>query len=337
MNIKEVLSGTASERQVLDAAEQIRNRASDGSKLSKKQMATLEDASQISRRVFLRRAGVAGLAAAAGSITLAGILTIETSKGEPDPAFEGEYNRYLRGFEEVAKDDPQAKEYLRFFKERRRQGRFVKGKVVAVEPGNSRENFYTAVVDPDRDRDDFRNLPGFSVYRNDTNPTALFLKNVPITSVFAGTLLVHESTHVYQWLNGIEQERPNGFILGEIDAYDLEFRILDRVSDGRFRQALSEVAEGFDLFDDSGNRDFVIGGLGPEEFRHIDGVFEGSIGDDETELRMGAYIIGANFASIEDNSQTLEKEIEEKIKFTELLMSGGLGSIINPNYHRGLV
>lgn len=326
MRLREIVTGTPEEQRVMQTAVNVRSRLSTGSKPSLAQARTLESADQISRRVFLRRAGVAGLGFVVATALPAGILIQDALKGESDPAFESAYNRYLGGFEKVARGDAEAQGYLRFFKERRKQGKFEDGIVIAMESGDSKANFYTAIVDPNKHKADFRNLPGFAVFRTSTEPTTLFLKNVPITPIWAGTLLAHESTHIYQWLNGIEQARPGGFIQGEIDAYNLEFSVLHRLTDGRFRQALSEVAMGFDLTDDSGNRGF-IGGLDPEEFEYVDGAFAESMSDDEKQLRMGAYIIGANFISIEDNSASLEEEIVGKTRFTEMLMSGGIGAL----------
>lgn len=318
MNFKEVITGTAQEIDMLDAASRVRQR--HPTKFTTAQAATLTNADQISRRIFLRRLGVAGAGVALAASVPAGILIKNGMESESDPALESKYLVYLRGFEEVVEGDPQASEYLEFFKSRRKQGQYQNGSVISLESGDSAQNFYTAVI-PEENLKDVDHIPGFSIFRTSTEPTQLFLKDVPITQTWAGILLAHESVHVHQWLNGIEQEREDGFIEGEVDAYQLELGILNRLTQGQLNERFLEVASRFDLVDDEGNTGYMAG-INPEDFDYIDSIFPKALGKEENVLRMGVYIIGANFAFIESDSGSHEEEFYRKMVFTDMLMKG---------------
>lgn len=326
MRLKEYFVGNQAEQQVLQTAADLRNRSESKSSLAKAR--AFEDADTISRRLFLRRAAVVGSGLVITAALPAAIVLKDALKGESDPAMENTYNHYLEGFEMVAKGDAEAEEYLKFFKERRKQGRFENGDIVSMETGDSIANFYTAIVDPNKNKKDFDSMPGFSVYRNSTEPTFLLLKNVLLAPVFAGTILEHESLHIYQWLNGIEQQRPDGFIQGEVDAYTLEFSTLDRVTNGKFREALLKVSG--KVKDLVVNNDvYFINNLSDEEFDSVNVIFPKLLGEDEYSLRYADYLMGANFALIEDRAKDSSEEAGLKTYFTQLLMGGKFGFLPN--------
>lgn len=326
MRLKEYFVGNQTEQQVLQTAADFRNRPDSKSSLAKTR--AFENADIISRRLFLRRATVVGSGLVIGAALPVGVVLQDVLKGESDPYFESTYNHYLEGFEKVATGNAEAQEYLSFFKERRKQGRFENGDIITMETGDSLANFYTAIIDPNKNKKDFDSMPGFSVYRNSTEPTFLLLKNVPLTPVWAGALLTHESTHVYQWLNGIEQQRPDGFIQGEVDAYTLEFSTLDRVTSGKFREALLKISGKVKDLVSNGAVNF-INNLSDEEFDSVNVIFPKLSGEDEYSLRYADYLMGANFALIEDRAKDSSEEAGLKTYFTQLLMGGKFGFLPN--------
>lgn len=327
MNLKEAVKGTPAEIEALDIATRIRQK--NPIKFTTAQAATLTNADQISRRIFLRRAGVTGVGIALAVSVPAAVFLRNGLESESDPALEEKYLVYLKGFEAAAEGDPEATEYLEFFKERRKKGKYQDGYVISLESGEPGDNFYTAVI-PGKDLKDVEQIPGFSIFRNNTEVPQLFLKDVPITQMWAGALLAHESVHVFQWLNGIEQERENGFIQGEVDAYQLEFGILNRLTEGQLNERFLEVASRFDLVDDHGNAGYMAG-INPADFDYIDSIFPEAFGQDEMKLRMGAYIIGANFAFIESDSSSPDEELYRKMVFTDMLMSGEIAAVPGVN------
>lgn len=307
MRITEIWTGTATEQQTLETSQSSREKP----KLSKQDKVTIQAARNISRRIFLRRVG-----AVAGSTAIAGVgfLAYEALK-ETEPDTEKAYNSYLQSFELIAQEDEQATELLRFFKERRKKAKLVKGAIISEEPGDPNKNFYTVIVDPVRNRREYLGMQGVAEYKYTETPTILILKDVPMTPIWKGALLAHESLHVFQWLNGIERARPDGFLSGEQEAYDLEFRLLDRATDGRFKMALRQQAP-------SVEKDKYRGRLSGNDLNAFESIFSPPLSKDEVDLRIPAYFVALNFTVAEMRSNSQAEAAEKKIDYIRRVLSG---------------
>lgn len=306
MPIIEIWTGTKLEKEILEAAKRVQRKE----KKSKQDKTLLQNAHKISRRILLRRAGSTAALAALGG---AGVFTYEALR-RTQPETEKAYDSYLQSFEFISQGDKKATDILRFFKERRKRGKITAGKIIADEPGDIK-NFYTVVIDPVRNRGEYINMKGAAEYRHAENPTILVLKDVPMTTIWKGVLLAHESYHIYQWLNGIEQSRPDGFLRGEQEAYDFEFDLLDKLTDGHFKAALRQQAS---LIEENKYR----GRLSSNDLALFESLFPAPLSQDEVDLRIPTYLIALNFAAAEMRSKTPEETISKKMEYIDAVMSG---------------
>lgn len=311
--LREIWSGTPEEQQ---AALTIR-KFGTGRHLSSTQEHALQQArvvrGRLGRRRFLIEGG--GVISAAG-LALAGIR--EVAKEEADNPHEEVYLRYLQAFEAVSQGDEEAIELLRFFKERRKQGVYKgHGNVVAGEEGNPTRNFYTGIVPADESLVGRGNLPGFSAYFNQSHPTYLLLINVPVDPLFAGVILAHEAKHVYQWLNGIEQARPNGFFLGEQEAFETEFRLLDRNTGGKFSNVLKEQSQSIP----EGKYRAL---LSTENMQAISEVFPPPLSEREWRARIPDYVIALNFTAMSLRAPSPEQAKQQQVDYIKGIFDGSV-------------
>lgn len=267
----------------------------------------------VTRRVMIRRTG-----AAVGTAATGGLALWIWSEANRDTTDEATYNFYLNSFESVAGEDQEANELLTFFKERRKRGKFVGQAVVADEPGDPEYNFYTAIADPRINPQAFNNLYGFAQFNYENKPPFLMLKKVPITSVMVGVVLAHEALHVKQRLTGYEQSRADGFIAGEQEAYELEFRLLDQFTKGKFKEVLKEQVKGAPV----GSYKTRITS---EDASKINPLFPASLGREEDGVRIPAFVLGMNFALLENKGTTAQEIIQLKRDYIKLLFNGRIG------------
>lgn len=308
MRVTEIWTGTSHEQQILEASRRIQEKV----RLSKQDRLAIQTARNISRRILLRRVGSAVALAALGST---GIVAYEAlRRSEPDT--EKAYNSYIEGFELIAQGDEEAIKLLDFFKERRRRGKLAGDRIIADEPGNV-SNFYTVIIDPNRNRREYLGMRGAAEYRHTESPTVLVLKDVPMTRIWKGALLAHESLHVFQWLNGIEQSRPGGFLRGEQEAHDLEFRLLDKATEGRFITALRQQAQSIE-------KDKYRGRLSSNDLHVLESIFPPPISKDEVDLRIPAYLVALNFTAAEMRSSNPAEATDKKIDYLSRVFSGEL-------------
>lgn len=314
MRLIEVFRGTPEEREAVTTVQ----RLSRKTVLNNRQSEILDSSEVISRRLFLRRAAGAGIGAVVAGSAL--IFVAQELLKPQDETFEGKYNDYLSGFESIAPLDDEATMLLTFLKERRKRGKMIGGNIIADENADLSKNFYTAIVDPQKNPSAFANMPGFSEFT--TGNKILLLKNVPVSERFAGYLLGHESVHVYQWLQGIEQERQNGFLEGELDAYTLEFRLMDKTTKGKFFQTLKDNVEEQKLTNDS-----LVMAIGQSDLKQIDGLFPPALSADEADLRGAIYLLAQNFILFDLKNPTKEIATAQKLKYLDDIFAGKIPSL----------
>lgn len=295
----EVFRGTPEE---IKASETI-NRLQNLPDRSKKSDRDFQQAKTLTRRQFLRRIkiGVGGTALLAASGTLCRLLTSQDLskliQPEKQKTYEETYLDYLNAFESVVGGDTEAQTILNFFKERRKRGYLLGKTIIADESADPVKNFYTVIVDPNINREAFDVMQGFAQFDQNALPTHLLLKRVPIDRLWAGVILAHEALHVYQWLSGFEQSRPDGFILGEQEAYELELRLLDKQTNGRFKEVTRRRAA-----DVEPNK--YRGRLKPDDLKEMSGLFNPAKSQAEENARIPDYLIALNYAVAESRAKT---------------------------------
>lgn len=316
MNLLEIWRGTPQELKAIARAENL-----DDRKISPKEKKKRHDeAFSAQRRILLKKIFLATGFTGVGSAVIVAAKAIADGQERADileADKESAYQSYIESFSEVAKGDTEAEAVLMFLKERRRRGKLVGDKIYADEPGVAGVNFYTVMVDPVRDSKFSQNMGGAGVFRNDDNPQSLLLRTSSMSSVWKGVLLGHEGLHVYQWLNNIEQRRPDGFYRGEQEAYDLEFRLLDRTTEGRFKQALMQQAP-------SVAQNSYRGRLSSEDERIFQSLFPPAQSEEEMAFRIPAYIVALNFTLAERRSDSISQATDAKIKYMQQLFNGSI-------------
>lgn len=313
----DVVRGTPKERQALQTIDRLKGVP----RLSSKNARDLQQAQVLSRRLFIRRISV-GLGS---TITLTGIgalgyLLTTQDHNRPQPkespeSYEETYIEYLSAFESVVGEDQEAKSVLAFVKERRRRGYLRGDGVFADESGNTATNFYTAIVDPIRHRQIFNNMQGFAEFNHRVVPTRLLLKRVPIDRTWAGVVLAHEGFHAYQWLSGIEPSRPDGFILGEQEAFELEIRLLNNQTSGKLKEVVqrrtSDVEPGK-----------YRSRLSSDDMAEISSLFSPAKSQDEEGIRIPVYIIALNYAVAESRVQNQDEAKKLKTEYIRSVFEG---------------
>lgn len=302
----EIFTGTREEK----ASEKTIYTLQKKSRLSRRDKEALSNAQRVTRRLFIRRIILAG-----GGLVVAGVGALSIPECAKEDFDEAVYNKYLQGFESLVGNDIEANGLLKFFKERRKMGIIKDNLPLSRESLDPQIHFYTAIVDPRRHRVVFDAMLGFAQYKFSQSPTYLLLKKVPIDDIWAGALLAHESLHIYQWLSGIEKSRPDGFMIGEQEAYDLEFRLLDNATGGRFKEVLlqrvQDVREGA-----------YRGRLSSQDLDSLSGLFNKPLSQDEEGLRMPAYIVALNFTVAEMRASSKEEAKRAKVGYIRSVFEG---------------
>ncbi len=115
------------------------------------------------------------------------------------------------------------------------------------------------------------------------------------TNLWAGVVFAHELSHAHDSVSGTE---PRGlpaddprFLDGEIRAYEMEFRLLDLRTGGRWRSFVEEVLE----------RRAGVAGADEwpmphrDDLRTLDAIPTASLSRDEEDIRGGALTVSMNF------------------------------------------
>lgn len=183
-----------------------------------------------------------------------------------------------------------------------------------VDPNN---HFLIIVADPQTNPDLFTSNQtiGRAAFQKDTSPSRLFLKKVKMTPLWKGALLAHESVHVYQWLTKLEQSRPDGFLQGEVDAYQLDFRLLDRTVGGKFKEVLQAMTQTVES-----NK--FRGVLGENDWAAINYAFGKPNDEVEDGMRGAAYIVALNFAVTDTRATTPEEANTLKKEYLDAVLRG---------------
>jgi len=124
------------------------------------------------------------------------------------------------------------------------------------------------------------------------------------TSIWMGIRLAHELKHARDEFYGIEEYDDGGNVsireygLGELRANNLEMRLIDRATNGRFAQELQRLDIQLPS-PDSGfpDRTCFIGTI--ELFSPLDSLFPPALSQAESRARGGAYTLAVNFLIVE--------------------------------------
>ncbi len=115
------------------------------------------------------------------------------------------------------------------------------------------------------------------------------------TDIWGGAVFAHEISHAFDVMTGVEPpglpNRDPRFLDGEIRAYQMEYRLLDRQVNGQLSAAMTAELEQY--------RDRIGPGgwfaLGRETEQRLDALFPTARSEDEGYNRRGAYIVFLNF------------------------------------------
>lgn len=224
------------------------------------------------------------------------------------------YSMYLSSFESIARGDEEAENLLDFFKKRRKKGIVRNENFFKLEEGDPEIDFYTAIIKPNEKVYGER-LGGFAEFKQTLTPPVLFLKDVAIDPLFAGITMIHEARHVYQWLTGIEQNRTNGFVWGELEARETEIRLLDKATKGRFSQILEEQAKTIE-------KGKYRAMLSREDLEKISALFSPPKSIEEDYMRYTLYVIALNLVRYKSQSASVDEANRERLKYIQGIYTG---------------
>lgn len=285
---------------------------------TEKEQAMLVEARILSRRLFTKRlaGGIAGISVV-GSVSTALWKLYENEQKATEQALDRTLKYYMEGFRSLSVGDIEAEKIYEFVQRKSKKATIAGRQILAGEDG-SVDDIYIGVVDPKLHPRAYSEMPGFAYFKYDRIPTYLLFKNVPITQVWAGAVAGHESLHAYQWLNRVEQQRENGFLLGEVDAYDLEFRLLDQFTKGEFSKALREQATAI-------RKDGYRGRLSSEDESRFNSLFPKPLSQEEgLSLRGAAFLVAINFAAVDLRASNPAEALTEKANYIKSVFDGSI-------------
>lgn len=216
-------------------------------------------------------------------------------------ADQGWYERVLVA---AAAGDARAEELAAFFREHAVFNRLMGGGITSMFAVGTSEEMVrrmqhplTFEVTPASTEERRRNgLPVLQAWEWSHGRNELF---VPLpgtfTDLWAGVVFAHELSHAHDAVTGTE---PRGlpphdprFIDGEIRAYELEFRLLDLRTDGRWRAAAEAVLDRRAAEADADDWLMLVN----VDFDAFDALFPAHLGRDEEGVRGGAGTVMVNF------------------------------------------
>lgn len=119
------------------------------------------------------------------------------------------------------------------------------------------------------------------------------------TDIWGGAVFAHEISHAFDVMTGVEPpglpNRDPRFLDGEIRAYQMEYRLLDRQVNGQLSAAI--VAELERSRDRVGPTGWFMPGRETEQ--RLDTLFPAARSEDEGNNRRGAYIVFLNFLLVD--------------------------------------
>lgn len=296
----EFFTGTEKERVAQETIARLTGRQEVNGRLSTQNRRILGNARRLTRRLLLRRVGNGAALAllAVGAPTL-----YQATQPESD---EQTYQRYLGAFEEVAQGDELAQTLLQLARGKRKRAVVRGNNIMADEDGVVGEHFYSVVYSKGEEVWGPGGIPGFSGVKREASAPYLMLKKVKVHPTWAGAVFGHEMLHVSHLLTGLEN-RADGFVLGEQEAYDLEFRLLDRATQGRFRQTIAEIATEIP-------QNAVMNRLTSDKFANLNNLFGPVRSNEEDGARYPAYLLAINFAVLEASATSPEIAKRDKVE-----------------------
>lgn len=279
----DIIRGSSQERGAIRAGEI----AASKKRRSAGDRAAIESAEEVSRRIFIRRM----LVGAGGAVATGGAILFRHEQTRPETDEEAVL-RYARDFEALSNLDPEAKQLYDFFQDRRRKAIYNGRSVVPQEPIDPVNQFALAMVDPRDGIYGLGGVPGGASFNHNANPTHMLIKKFSSTPIMGGGLVAHETLHAHQWLTGYERNRPDGFILGELDAYTLQFRLFNLATEGRFDLLVGRIADQVP----AGSVMFRLSHPNVQEFNKVFGEPKSA---DEQNLRLPAFLTAIDFKVFE--------------------------------------
>lgn len=280
MNFKEFWTGTKEEQMARADFVRLEHKKRRMG-LTAKETEILGTRRTVTRRWLVRRMGVATVSVAVATGTpLAYFALQEINREEEDI---DTYKRYRDGLISIGAGDEEVGELLNLAAERSRLGR-MEGLAFVIPHGfDKKHDLLVAVISPQRDRANF-----ISAYRivdaemSKDNTVRLEILKIPITPLWAGALLAHELVWVRSHL-----ESPKNWFEIELNGFELEFRLLDRGTRGKFNEVVLEIAKG--------EEDWILE-LSRDQVKIIDSVFAPSESKVEANQREQAFLFAVNFA-----------------------------------------
>ncbi|TAL18967.1 hypothetical protein EPN90_04890 [Patescibacteria group bacterium] len=212
-----------------------------------------------------------------------------------------------RALEAVAAGDPRGDLLIAFHREHAYYSVLVgNGVTIQHAAGNQSKSLrdplaFEVTLATKRERA-LNGLPVNSGFEWNSQRNQLFALPVHVTTVeWGGILFAHELSHAYDVVTGVEprQTKPSdrAYLEGELRAYEMEFRLADRLAKGAYRKTIlttlelrgylkKELPNWIETLDD--------------DFRRIDAVFPSPAKDrDEQSARNAMAQIALNFVRIE--------------------------------------
>lgn len=276
MRITEFFTGTEEEKKAKKMIDDFKENKRRYKKLGRRKQIGLDKARAISRRHFLRLA-LAGSASIIFSGSVIGILASKLSEkekpkipedrppaklgSEEKPEFLSEQeirSLYDEGFELIMKDvssQPEKQNGTLYYYSPLTLIKNFKNKFVSW--AKIEDNRYTALEDGREGGGWLAVIPSNHRLMKDQETTleidnipdinALKIKPIPITKEWAGIILTHELSHLFDYVYNVEQKGSRGdeLFLGEVRAYGSEILAVDNFTKGRFKKALSDIVRTF--------------------------------------------------------------------------------------------
>lgn len=279
MNFKELWTGTKEERRARVDVVHLSHKQTHKS-LTAKEEEILHDQGLVTRRWFLRRTAIMGVSAATIFAVPAGYFAWRELTREEDDI--DTYQRYRDGLISLSRGEEEVGELLELLSDRARLGRREGLSLVVPYGFNKKHEVLVVVVSRNRNRSEFISSYKFAHAYASDNTLALEMLKVPITPVWAGALLAHELVRIRSYLEP-------GWDWFEIErkGFELEFRLLNKATGGRFNEIIASIAKG---------QEGWMLELDKNQIKNINSVFEPSRSQIEAKQRELDCLFAVNFA-----------------------------------------
>lgn len=248
----------------------------------------------INRSDFLKVAfwGCAGLV---GAIATGEVIKSFSEAGKERMKSET-ISEYEDAFRNVAKGDEEAEKVFDFYTSNRFDEATGEG-VLRVELSD--QEVYQGVVS------------GSSYYKNNV----LHINPMDSTDLWKGVLYAHEVKHAYDDINGFEGPTDYDFYLGEVNAYEMEFRLLDNATNGKFNEILEKETKNIP------NDSYRVG-ISEESLIGFREIFPPPKSEDEVSIRIASFVVAQNFAEIDSRFDNKDLAEIEKVNYLKAVANG---------------